>query len=47
MKMYNKPETDVLDLKGANLMLTVSEGQDDGSGTPPPSHAPLRGEIIN
>jgi len=44
--MYKQPETDVLDLKGANLMLTVSEGQGD-STTPPPSHAPRHGDIID
>ena len=47
-KMYNKPQTDVLDLQGANLMLTVSEGQGNGDPTtPPPSHAPKIGDIID
>jgi len=42
-KMYNQPETDILNLTVSNLMLTVSEGPDNGDPTAPPaSHAPKR-----
>ena len=40
-KMYKHPETEVEDLYGANLMLTVSEGGNDGPGS---NDAPKRHE---
>ena len=48
--MYNKPMTEVMNLKTASLMLeiVVSPGTSSGgSSTPPPVHAPSRGgEVI-
>jgi hypothetical protein len=41
-KMYNKPEVEIVEVQGGNVMLTVSEGQ----GTPPIPHMPAKGGVI-
>jgi len=44
-RMYNKPNTEILDLKGENLMdgLNVSVNGGGGGGV---SHAPAHGDAI-
>ncbi len=46
-KMYNKPEVEIVEVQGGNVMLTVSEGSGGpgGSGTPLP-HMPAKGGVI-
>ena len=48
MKMYNKPSTEVMDLKTASLMqgITVSTGTPTDPTLPPPVQMPKRGEVI-
>jgi hypothetical protein len=46
-RMYNKPNTEIMDLKGESLMdgLTVSTNPGGGGGGS--AHAPARGDIID
>ena len=44
--MYKKPIAEVYDLKGGNLMLSVSPGAPTDSNTPPPAGAPRHGAPI-
>lgn len=46
--MYNKPSTEVMDLKTASLMqsVTVSTGTPTDPTLPPPVQMPKRGEVI-
>ena len=42
-KMYNQPATELFDLKGYNLMLSVSPGAVGNPSEPPIPHMPRRG----
>ena len=46
-RMYNKPNTEIMDLKGESLMdgLTVSTNPGGGGGGS--AHAPAHGDIID
>ena len=43
---YNQPITEALDLKGGNLMLSVSPGAPTDPSSPPPAGMPSRGDFI-